>query len=225
MELNGNVVWKLVWESDWMTKAVLLTLLFMSVLCWAIFFYKIIQLQKARKQLNDAIALLKTAQSLEMLRSTAFMFTDSIPGAFLQAHMTWCAEHSVRGLSEIKSFFIDQARAHADLLIDDVLHEQEAYLPILFSCSAVSPLLGLFGTIWGLIHSFLRISEKQSADIVTVAPGISEALITTLAGLMVAIPAVMMYHYLATQIKALEQHLVKLSERALALSGRDARSL
>ena len=76
-----------------------------------------------------------------------------------------------------------------------ILHD-EAYVPILSSCAAVAPLLGLFGTVWGLIHAFLQISQTQVADLATVAPGISEALITTLAGLMVAIPALIMYNYL-----------------------------
>ena len=67
--------------------------------------------------------------------------------------------------------------------------------------AAVSPLLGLFGTVWGLVHAFVRIGELQTADIATVAPGIAEALITTLAGLMVAIPALVMYHYVANKIR------------------------
>ena len=73
--------------------------------------------------------------------------------------------------------------------------------------AAVSPLMGLFGTVWGLIHAFVRIGELQSADIATVAPGIAEALITTLAGLMVAIPALAMYHYVANKIRATERQL------------------
>ena len=81
------------------------------------------------------------------------------------------------------------------------MRTEESYLPFLFTSASVSPLLGLFGTVWGLVHAFIRISEKQSADITTVAPGIAEALITTLAGLLVAVPALVMYHYLIAQIR------------------------
>jgi len=73
--------------------------------------------------------------------------------------------------------------------------------------------LGLFGTVWGLVHAFIRISEKQSADITTVAPGIAEALITTLAGLLVAIPALVMYHYLMSEIRTIERQLFILADK------------
>ena len=67
-----------------------------------------------------------------------------------------------------------------DRILDDMIGNEESYLPVLSTSAAISPLLGLFGTVWGLIHSFISISQRGSADIVTVAPGIAEALITTL---------------------------------------------
>ena len=79
-------------------------------------------------------------------------------------------------------------------------------MPILYSCAGVATLIGLFGTVWGLVHAFIRIGEKQAADIATVAPGIAEALITTLGGLMVAIPAYVMFHFLSVRVRALESH-------------------
>jgi biopolymer transport protein TolQ len=97
--------------------------------------------------------------------------------------------------------------------IDDMLHQEESYLPFISTCGGVATLLGLFGTIWGLVHSFVRISELQSADIATVAPGIAEALITTLVGLMVAIPAVVMFNYLSVQVRDVEQRLVVFANR------------
>jgi biopolymer transport protein TolQ len=93
-----------------------------------------------------------------------------------------------------------------------LLHNEE-YLAVLSSSAAVAPLLGLFGTVWGLIHAFIRISETQVADIATIAPGIAEALITTLAGLLVAIPALVMFNYLHTKTRALEQQLITLADR------------
>ena len=84
--------------------------------------------------------------------------------------------------------------------VDAIVVHEESYLPFLSTSAAVAPLLGLFGTVWGLIHAFMRISEKQVADITTVAPGIAEALVTTLAGLFVAIPALIMFNYLNIQL-------------------------
>ena len=94
-----------------------------------------------------------------------------------------------------------------------MLMHNEEYIAILSSSAAVAPLLGLFGTVWGLVHSFMRISETQVADIATIAPGIAEALITTLAGLIVAIPALIMFNYLHTKTRALEHGLISLADR------------
>jgi biopolymer transport protein TolQ len=102
---------------------------------------------------------------------------------------------------------------HIDQTVDAFIEQEKQYLPLLATCAGVAPLLGLFGTVWGLVHAFLRISEKQIADIVTVAPGIAEALITTLAGLIVAIPALIMFNYLQVQVRTLEQLLVVLAQK------------
>ncbi len=102
---------------------------------------------------------------------------------------------------------------HIDNNIESVIMHNESYLPVLSSCANVATLLGLFGTVWGLIHSFMRISESQVADIATMAPGIAEALITTLAGLIVAIPALMMFNYLHTKTRMLEHNLIILADR------------
>jgi len=96
--------------------------------------------------------------------------------------------------------------------IDDIIYHEESLLWVLSTCAGASTLLGLFGTIWGLVHAFLSISEKQAADIATVAPGIAEALITTLAGLIVAIPALIMYNYLTMQVRRIEQQLLLLAQ-------------
>jgi biopolymer transport protein TolQ len=94
--------------------------------------------------------------------------------------------------------------------MDQIIHENEVNLSILSVSAAVAPLIGLFATVWGLIHSFVSISALKNADITTVAPGIAEALIVTLAGLMVAIPALVSFHSIATRIRDLEHRLQNL---------------
>jgi len=90
--------------------------------------------------------------------------------------------------------------------------EGEKYLPILGTSAAVAPLVGLFGTIWGLCHAFVRISQLKTADIAVVAPGIAEALLTTLAGLVVAIPAMIFFHYFSNKLRKLEGHIIIVSD-------------
>ena len=99
-----------------------------------------------------------------------------------------------------------------DQKIEDLMQEQSTYLPFLAITAATGPLLGLLGTVWGLIHSFMDISATGEADLTVVAPGIAEALITTLAGMLVAIPALVMYHYLIGEVRKVESIARKISD-------------
>ena len=107
----------------------------------------------------------------------------------------------------------DAMQYHIDQSADHLIALEESYLPILSTSAGVSTLLGLFGTVWGLIHAFISISVKQSADITVVAPGLAAALLTTLAGLMVAIPALVMYNYLLSRVRKVEQQIVSLADK------------
>lgn len=209
----SNALWYLVRQSDLMTKGVLLVLLVMSVICWTIFFYKILLLRIKKAHLRESLEKMQTVDSIEGLLQVANTLKNSIGGYFL-----------TKSLQSLKHFLqkrADRVITHQEYeflreQMDQVVHEltttEEAYLPTLSMCASVSPLLGLFGTIWGLIHAFIRIGELQAADITAVAPGIAEALITTLAGLLVAIPALMMFHYLAGQARFVEQSLYGLAD-------------
>jgi len=108
-----------------------------------------------------------------------------------------------------------------DNAIDKIISQQEDLIPILGVSASVSTLVGLFGTVWGLIHSFMSIGEAKSAEISVVAPGIAEALITTLAGLIVAIPSTIFYYYLNAKVRSIEQVLDTLSLRILNAAKRD----
>ena len=88
--------------------------------------------------------------------------------------------------------------------IDDV----ESHLAFLASVGSVSPYVGLFGTVWGIMHAFHSIGLSQSAALATVAPGISEALVTTAIGLVVAIPATIAYNYLLAELGEVETEMV-----------------
>jgi biopolymer transport protein ExbB/TolQ len=108
---------------------------------------------------------------------------------------------------------IDYLDAKRFSVIDSLVYEEESYLSVLSVAAASGPLVGLFGTVWGLTNSFISISEKQSADIVTIAPGMAEALMTTMAGLMIAIPMLVMFHYLNGRVRHIEHALGYLSDQ------------
>ena len=213
--LQGNPIWQLIRESDAMTWLVLLILMGMSILCWAVFLFKMVLLRKKAQQMDYAIHMMQDVKTFDELRTAIASLSTSLPGYFLKKNLNFIKSllenHPDRAFLTEKELTLLQN--NMDQSLDDILYKQESYLPILFSSASVSPLLGLFGTIWGLVHAFVRISEKQSADIATVAPGIAEALITTLAGLIVAIPSLVMYHYLSGQIRQLEHKFCMISDK------------
>jgi biopolymer transport protein TolQ len=218
----GNTLWNIVTQSDAVTKLILLFLLAMSIFCWTIFFYKIILLRKKREHMRVMRKVMKGVTTFEQLIDVTAKQAGTLPGYFLTSNLSFLKSLLVTTTGEpkkqISSPELELIRQHADQTVEDMVHAENSYLPVLFTSASVSPLIGLFGTVWGLIHSFVRISERQSADIATVAPGIAEALITTLAGLVVAIPAVMLYYYCATQVKKVERQLYGLADQFVVLA-------
>jgi biopolymer transport protein TolQ len=215
----GNSLWQLVACSDALTKVILFILLLMSILCWAVFLYKLVLINVKKKQINSALKLIKSGETFEDLRTKVSSFSHTIAGYFLLKNLAFLKQILERmgGRVSLSEREVDLVDYNLNQTIDSIIAKEESYLPILYSCAAVSPLLGLLGTVWGIIYAFMSISERQSADLVTVAPGIAAALITTLAGLLVAIPAVMMYHYLSLQVKHLESQLIYISDRFMWL--------
>ncbi len=220
-QLFGNSLWFLVKQSDVVTKGVLLLLLTMSIACWTIFLYKIIMYRLKHKQLRDVSAALKQTTGLEGLLVVADRCVQTLPGYLISKGLVMfkgmVAKDGLanrRGLTEQACAQLSQ---NIDHTVVELVQTEEAYVPVLSISAAVSPLLGLFGTVWGLIHAFVRIGELQTADIATVAPGIAEALITTLAGLIVAIPALVMYHHVANRIRSVERQLYVCADQVVMI--------
>lgn len=211
---SGNALWHLVTQSDGITKFILILLLCLSVICWSIFIYKYLLFRIKKNHLQKALVRLQNSDSLEQLLQVASSMSGTLPGYFLSKNTGYLKTVLERArLSGNKDKHWDMMNSRIDQELDEILGHEESYLPFLSTTAAVAPLLGLFGTVWGLVHSFLRISERQSADIITVAPGIAEAFITTLVGLMVAVPALVMYNILAVQIRRMEQMLIKIADK------------
>jgi biopolymer transport protein TolQ len=203
-------IWKLIQQTDITSKIVLLILLGMSISCWAVFFYKLIIIKNKKNIFNELYHFLKQHPSEDQLQTfiTHNLHTDA--GAFLT--------HLMKA-KQWEGIALDYPRlmSHAHDYIDSCMAHEESAFSVLSVSASVAPLLGLFGTVWGLIHSFVGISEQQSADIATIAPGIAEALITTLAGLIVAIPAVVMIGYLYTCLSHLEQKCMQVARQIVMI--------
>lgn len=209
----GNSLWQLIQQSDALSWLIYIILFCMSVLCWAVFICKLILTTIKRRYLVEALKRVEHARTMDDLRTIAMQMRDTIPGYFLSRQMVYLKlilESRAEGtISQEDRELLLQ---HSEQILDTLIAHEESYLPILSTSAAVAPLFGLLGTVWGLIHAFIGISERQTADIIAVAPGIAEALMTTLVGLLVAIPAVMMFNYLHTRVIAMEQLLLEFAE-------------
>lgn len=211
---SGNSLWQLVYQSDTVSQGVLLILFIMSVVCWAVFIGKLALLKIKERQFQDMNKkLLKTKTMTDLVEITTAS-RNTAPSYFIANNLTFIKELSSNAFGQkIDDIQWELLERNIDNTIETTLLHNEEYLSLLSSSAAVAPLLGLFGTVWGLVHAFMRISETQVADIATIAPGIAEALITTLAGLMVAIPALVMFNYLHSKTRALEHSLIILADK------------
>lgn len=199
-------IWGLVIQSDFVSKTVLLLLFVMSVLSWAIALYKFILFRIKETQCKQVLDEIKACNNLLEVAHLGKKHAKTLPGYILIELLAHIKQAKDAGA-------VDMYQVYSDQILDEVMYQEESYTPVLSVSSAVATLLGLFGTIWGLIHAFIRISEKQSADIATVAPGIAEALITTVAGLMVAIPALAFLHFINVKTRDLEHQLAILCDK------------
>ncbi len=213
---SGNPLWHLVSQADTISKMVLCTLLAMSIVCWALFFLKIVifrlqnnQFKRVNKQIDSVVTMPDLVTFTDLVKNTA-------PGYFLIKNLSFLKKTLKGDLGkQINEKEWGLFEKNCDNVMESMLLHNESYLSFLSSSAAVAPLLGLFGTVWGLIHAFIRVSETQVADIATIAPGIAEALVTTMAGLVVAIPALIMFNYLQTRIRHLEHNLIILADRII----------
>ncbi|HXW85894.1 MAG TPA: MotA/TolQ/ExbB proton channel family protein [Candidatus Bathyarchaeia archaeon] len=200
----GISLWHLVWQSDAVSMGVLTILLIISILNWAVFITKVLLLFQHKRQCKKALQYLEALTYSEQLAPVRTQFQGTVPGYLLASHRAFAGKK-------------DDVVEYTEHVIDQVVEKEQRSISLFTTSAAVAPLLGLFGTVWGLVHSFMSIAQTQAADIVAVAPGIAEALITTLAGLVVAIPALIMANYLQVQVRALEQYLILLADEVVRI--------
>ena len=182
--------WGMFMAADIVVKAVMVGLAFASVLTWTIWFAKAIELMLARRRLRTAIEKLAHAKSW----SEANVRTkgrDVGVAAMLRAadtELRMSADaHSATGIKERIASRLERLEAAAG-------RQMIRGTGILATIGATAPFVGLFGTVWGIMNSFIGISKSHTTNLAVVAPGIAEALLATALGLVAAIPAVVMYN-------------------------------
>src|SRR5215469_1472462 len=194
----GGEIIELVSESGPVAKLVLVTLLIFSLLSWALILSKWSLLKRARIQSGRFVRAFRKAQRLQDVAMVAHQFRPSpLVGVFEGGFEEYRRQIGMTG-----SAGNPQAVARAmQIMSSEEISRLEHNLPWLATTGAVTPFVGLFGTVWGIIDAFQGLGNAGAATLRAVAPGISEALITTAAGLFTAIPAVIAYNQYMQQIK------------------------
>jgi biopolymer transport protein TolQ len=183
--IGGEIV-QLVKQTGAVAQVVLLILLIFSILSWSIILSKWATLKRARTQSARFLRAFRRAQRLQDIAAVSDQFKPSpLVPVFENAY----DEFKRQGETNIPA-----VQRAAQIAASEELTRLERRLPWLATTGAVAPFIGLFGTVWGIIDAFYGLGDAGAATLRAVAPGISEALITTAAGLAAAIPAVIAYN-------------------------------
>ena len=180
--------------ADWVVKAVMLSLLLASVLVWVIFLAKLMILRWERGVMRRRYRALDKAGSLDAARD---LFTRK-KGVVSQMVQAALRERTATGdKPELKSGIKERAGSEIARIEAGAARRMGFGAGVLANVGSVAPFVGLFGTVWGIMNSFISISESNTTNLAIVAPGIAEALLATAIGLVAAIPAVIFYNILA----------------------------
>jgi len=206
--------------ADWVVKAVMIGLAFASIVTWTVGFAKIIELAGARVRVGAALRIVRRARSLEeavqavenkggpaalMLKVASFETKVSDP----------VVEHTDgAGIKERVASALSRIESHGG-------RRMSRGTGVLATIGSTAPFVGLFGTVWGIMNSFISISESQTTNLAVVAPGIAEALLATAIGLVAAIPAVVIYNVFARSITGYRHLLADVAAGVERLVSRD----
>ena len=189
-------------HADIVGKIVIVFLLIISVLTWAIIFDKIGKVRRLKDKAEYFEERFWSIGSLDMLFEKIKRPADPMQAVFVAGMREW------RNAQDKGLFINPTSRASVMSRIDRVLQVTigremamvETWMTFLASVGSVAPFIGLFGTVWGIMHSFIGIAQAQNTSLAVVAPGIAEALLATAVGLVAAIPATTAYNKFSTEI-------------------------
>jgi len=210
--------WGMFVQADWIVKAVMIGLAMASVITWTVLVAKSAELRKTAAAQREAYDEIETARSLaeasNKVSKKAVVSAALLGAATAEIKQSGDALHDGEGLKERVASRLDRIEAAAG-------RRMTRGTSILATIGATAPFVGLFGTVWGIMNSFIGIAASQTTNLAVVAPGIAEALLATALGLVAAIPAVVIYNHFARQIAAYKALVGDTSAAVLRLVSRD----
>jgi biopolymer transport protein TolQ len=195
-------------HADIVGKIVITGLLMISILTWAIIFDKAIKMSRLKYKATYFEERFWSSGSLDMLYDKIKRPADPMQAVFVAGMKEWRSAHD-------KGLFANPSNNNIQARVDRILQVTigremamiETWMTFLASVGSVAPFIGLFGTVWGIMRSFIGIAQAQNTSLAVVAPGIAEALLATAVGLVAAIPATTAYNKLSTEISRYGERL------------------
>ncbi|MBB3241162.1 biopolymer transport protein ExbB [Pseudomonas sp. Tn43] len=209
--------WGMYQNADIIVKIVMIGLAIASIITWTIWIAKGFELMGAKRRLRTEITHLKKATTLKEASATAgkegtlahLLVHDALEEMRLSAN-----SREKEGIKERVSFRLER-------LVAACGRNMSSGTGVLATIGSTAPFVGLFGTVWGIMNSFIGIAKTQTTNLAVVAPGIAEALLATALGLVAAIPAVVIYNVFARSIAGYKAQVSDASAEVLLLVSRD----
>ncbi|NWA82958.1 MULTISPECIES: tonB-system energizer ExbB [unclassified Pseudomonas] len=209
--------WGMYQNADVVVKAVMIGLAIASIITWTIWIAKGFELLGAKRRLRTEIVHLKKATTLKEASDTAtkkgtlanLLVHDALEEMRLSVNT-----REKEGIKERVSFRLER-------LVAACGRNMSSGTGVLATIGSTAPFVGLFGTVWGIMNSFIGIAKTQTTNLAVVAPGIAEALLATALGLVAAIPAVVIYNVFARSIAGYKAQVSDASAEVLLLVSRD----
>ena len=209
--------WSMFLSADIIVKAVMIGLAFASLVTWTIFIAKMAELTLVQRSLRIALGKIADSRSLAeaqfALGSSGTILSSLLAAAMREARLSAGISSDAGVKERAASSFAEIVRAEARRI--------RLGMGLLATIGATSPFVGLFGTVWGIMNSFIGISKSQTTNLAVVAPGIAEALLATAFGLVAAIPAVIIYNHFSRVTKGYLELVGRSSGAAGRLLSRD----
>ena len=194
-------LWGLFLQSDIVVKLVIFCLLLASIWVWAIIFEKVTSLRRANRDANTFEDRFWSGGSLDELYEHEGQKPDHPMAAVFGAAMgEWRRTARIAGADISHTAVRERVDRAMNVTIQREMERMERWMIFLASVGATAPFIGLFGTVWGIMHSFSAIAAMHNTNLAVVAPGIAEALFATAIGLVAAIPSVLAYNAIGTDL-------------------------
>ena len=183
-------------RADLVVKSVMVMLVLASIWCWAIIFEKLLTVRRLNKRSDEFEQAFWSGKSLDdLFDKVSSNPRDPMSAVFAAAMREW-RRVSGNTSENFKVGLADRIERVMQITVNREMDRAEKYMTFLATTGATAPFVGLFGTVWGIMHSFQSIAISSNSSLAVVAPGIAEALFATALGLLAAIPAVVAFNKL-----------------------------